>query len=160
MSDLHRCGQSDVTSAERRGVFIDLRLSRFLQSGEEESQCGWWVVESLSFSLSLSLSLLVGVLSSAFFWSPRCREICLLYRFSLLIVSNWVFFVLFFFRIGRKITLTYFYFLTNLIDISLCADPMRRNPFFSILKKVSAPITSGGWMLSWALVAIIILCVR
>ena len=31
-------GQSDVTSAERREVFGDLRLSRFLQSGEEENQ--------------------------------------------------------------------------------------------------------------------------
>ena len=33
-------GQSDVMSAERRGVFGDLRISHFLQSGEEESQCG------------------------------------------------------------------------------------------------------------------------
>ena len=40
LSDLHICGQSDVMSAERRGVFGDLRLSHFLQSGEEESQCG------------------------------------------------------------------------------------------------------------------------
>ena len=38
--DLCVHGQSDVTSAERRGVFGDLQLSRFLQSGEEESQCG------------------------------------------------------------------------------------------------------------------------
>ena len=29
-------GQSDVTSAEKIGVFDDLQLSRFLQSGEEE----------------------------------------------------------------------------------------------------------------------------
>ena len=33
-------GQSDVTGAERRRVFSDLRVSRFLQSGEEEGQCG------------------------------------------------------------------------------------------------------------------------
>ena len=32
----------------------------------------------------------------------------------------------------------YFYFLTNFIDISLCAEAP-----FSILKKASAPITSG-----------------
>ena len=38
--DLRACGQSDVTSAERRGVFGDLRVRRFFQSGEEESQCG------------------------------------------------------------------------------------------------------------------------
>ena len=31
-----RC-QSDVKSAERRGVFGDLRVSRFLHCGEEES---------------------------------------------------------------------------------------------------------------------------
>ena len=29
-------------------------------------------------------------------------------------------------RIGRKITFNYFYFLTNFIDISLCADLMHR----------------------------------
>ena len=33
-------GQSDVMSTKRRGVFGDLRLSRFIQKGEEESQCG------------------------------------------------------------------------------------------------------------------------
>ena len=38
--DLRIRGQSDVTGVERRGVFGDLRVSRFLQSGEEESQCG------------------------------------------------------------------------------------------------------------------------
>ena len=38
--DLHVHGQSDVMCTERRGVFGDLRVSRFLQSGEEESQYG------------------------------------------------------------------------------------------------------------------------
>ena len=38
--DFHAYSQSDVTSAERRGVFGDLRLSRFFQSREEESQYG------------------------------------------------------------------------------------------------------------------------
>ena len=37
--DLRAHGQSDVSSAERRGVFGDLQVSRFLQ-GEEESLCG------------------------------------------------------------------------------------------------------------------------
>ena len=35
--DLCVCGQLDVTGAEMRGVFGDLRVRRFLQSGEEES---------------------------------------------------------------------------------------------------------------------------
>ena len=38
--DLSVRGQSDVTGAERRGVFGDLGVSRFLQSGEETVQCG------------------------------------------------------------------------------------------------------------------------
>ena len=37
--DLRARGQSDVTSADRIEVFDDLRLSRYQQSGEEESQC-------------------------------------------------------------------------------------------------------------------------
>ena len=40
--------QSDVTGAERRGVFGDLLVSRFLQSREEESQYGGCMV--LSFA--------------------------------------------------------------------------------------------------------------
>ena len=82
----------------------DLRLSRFLQSREEESQCGWCMVSSfaslsVSVSVSLSLSLSqswsfesVGVVCLLLIWLC-CREICLLYRFSLPIGSNWVFFV-------------------------------------------------------------------
>ena len=38
--DLRVLDQSDVTSAEMRGVIGDLRPSRFLQSEEEESQYG------------------------------------------------------------------------------------------------------------------------
>ena len=37
--DLRVRGQSDVSGAERRGVFGDLRVSHFLQSREEEGQC-------------------------------------------------------------------------------------------------------------------------
>ena len=55
--DLPARGQSDVTSAERRGVFSDLRPSHFLQSGEEESQCKWFRVLPPPLSLSHSLSL-------------------------------------------------------------------------------------------------------
>ena len=62
--------------------------------------------------------------------------ICFLNRFSLLIRSNWVFFVFLPQRswIGWKITINYFYFLTNFIAQKL---------LFSILKKILAPITSG-----------------
>ena len=135
--DLGARGRSDVTSAERRGVFGDLRISRFLQRGEVESQCGWCVVLSFDPPLSLSLSLSQSWSSAFFLIFPRCWEICLLYRFSLLIGPNWVFF---FFsppwlRIDQKITFDYFYFLTNFIDVSLCADPMRRNPFFPFWRK-------------------------
>ena len=56
------------------------------------------------------------------------------------------FFFLFFYREGHglaeKLLLIIFIFLTNSIDISLYADSLCRSPFF-ILKKVSAPITSG-----------------
>ena len=37
--DFRARGRSDVTSAERRGVFSDLRLSSFFQSGKKEGQC-------------------------------------------------------------------------------------------------------------------------
>ena len=125
---------------ERRGVFGDVWVSRFLQSWEEEVQCRWCVVWSFA---SVSLSLSVGVLgcgpSSAFFWSASCREICLLYRISLMIGSDWVFFV--FHGLSEKLLLIIiiiiiiFFFLTNFIDISLCADPMRRNPFSPLWRK-------------------------
>ena len=86
--------------------------------------------------LSLSLSLWVGVsslrVSSPFFWS-----------FIVFLSSDRIKFGFLCFlpqrsRIGRKITFNYLYFLTNFIDISLCAEAL-----FSILKKVSAPIISG-----------------
>ena len=44
--DLRVCGQSDkspnttLLSATVRGVFGDLRISHFLESGEEDSLCG------------------------------------------------------------------------------------------------------------------------
>ena len=89
--------------------------------------------------LSLRVKVLVCWCRLTSFNLPRCREICLLYRFSLLIGSNWVFFAFLprRSRIGRKITFNYFYFLTNFIDNSLCADPMRRNPFFHFEESLS-----------------------
>ena len=162
--DLCARGQSDVTSAERIGVLGDLRLRRFLQSGEEESQCGWCVVSSftththththihtpaLSLPLSLSLSLSQCWSSSLLvvcllFDLLRSREIRILHRFSLLIGSNWVFFV--FNRKGHglaeKLLLIIFIFWkissTFRYALILCVEAP-----FSILKKVSASITSG-----------------
>ena len=159
--DLRARGQSDVLSAERGGAFGDLRLSRFLQSGEEECQCSWCVVSSftsLSFFLRAGVSSLL--VSSAFFWSlPLSRNLFLISFFSsdqiklsflcFLPGSSWI---------DRKITSNYFYFLTNVIDISLCADPMRRSPFFHFEESLS--FDNIRWILSWVLVAIIILCVR
>ena len=145
--DLHSHGQSDVTSVERREVVDDLQLSCFLQSGEEDSQCGWCMVLSFAY-LSLSLSLRAGVLVCG------CHlpsfDLALLLRnlsFIAFLPSNWIKLGFFHFLpwrswICRKITFNYFYFLTNFINILLCTDPMRRSSF-SILKKVSALITSS-----------------
>ena len=138
--DLGVRGQSDITCAKRKGVFGDLRVNRFLQSGEEESQYGWCVVSSFaSVCLSVSWSFGLRTVGCLLLIWLRCREICLLYRFSLLIGSDWVFFV--FYREGHglaeKNTLFLFF------DKFHRHYAMHRNLFFSILKKVSAPITSG-----------------
>ena len=135
--------------AEMRGVFGDLRVSHFLQSREEECQCGWCMVLSfasvslcLSVCLSLSWSLLV---SSAFFWSVSAVEkfvFYIVFLFWLDQIGFSLFFFLFLFflprrsRIGRKITFNYFFFfLSNFIDILLFADPVRRNPFSPFWRK-------------------------
>ena len=146
MLDLCASGQSDVTSAERRGVFGDLRLWRFLQSREEEIQCGWCVVSSFaSLSLSLSLSL---TLSQLEFWSadyplpsfdlaPLSRNLSFIAFLSAdRIKLGFLCFLQRRSRIGRKITFNYFnFFGTNFIEISLCADLMRRSPFFPFWRK-------------------------
>ena len=130
--DLHPCAQSDVTSAERKVVFGDLRLSRFLQSGEEKSQCGWCVVSSFA-SLSFSeLDFLVC-------W-------CRLPSFDLALLSRNLFFMSFFFsdriklgfdcfllrrsRIGRKITFNYSYFFDNFHrHFAMCWSYAQKPPF-------------------------------
>ena len=145
--DLRARGQSDVTSAERRGVFGDLRLSRFLQSGEEESQCGWYVVSS--FVPPLSLSLRVGVsslrVSSAFFCSGPAVEKFVFY--SVFFCSdriNWIFFV--FYRKGHglsdKLLLIFSFFDKFHRHFAMRGSYMQK-PLFFLLKKVSALITSG-----------------
>ena len=105
----------------------------------------WFRVSPLSLCLSLSVGAPVCELSPAFFWSGPAVEKFVFY-IIFLFWSDQIGFSLFLprrLRIGRKITFDYFYFLTNFIGISLCAYPMRRNPFFFILKKVSAMVTSG-----------------
>ena len=72
-------------------MFGDLRVSRFLQNGVEESQCGFEFRLYFSFSWSSGPRAVVCLL---LIW-PFCREICLLYRFSLLIESD------FFYREGH-----------------------------------------------------------
>ena len=118
--------QSDVTCAERRGVFGDLRLCRFLQSGEEEnlSLRAEVLVRGCrlpSFDLA---PLLINLSFIAFLFSNRIKLgfLCFLPRRP---------------RIGRKITFNYCHFLTNFIDISLCADPMRKPPFFDFEESLS-----------------------
>ena len=140
-------------------MFGNFRVSYFLQS-EEEGQCGLCVVSSFA-PRPLSLSLTQS-------WSSGLQSVvCLLLicpvveKFVFYIIflfwSDQIGFSLFFYRKGHGLAekllliiiffiflfVYYFLFLTNFVDISLCADPMRRNPFFSILMKVSAPITPG-----------------
>ena len=71
-------------------------------------------------------------------------------------------FLCFFYREGHglaeKSLLLIFFFLTNFIDISLCADPMRRNPFFLHFEE-SLSTDNIRRMVSRSLDAIIILCV-
>ena len=161
--DLRVRGQSDITGAERRGVFGDLRLNRFLHSEEKEGQCAWCVVSSFaSVSISFSLNWSSGprTVDCLLLICVRCREICLLYRFSLLIGSDWVFFV--FYREGygliEKLPLIIFIFWqissTFRNALILCAKP----PFLPFQESLSTD--NIQWMLSWALVAIIILCVQ
>ena len=130
MLDLHACSQSDVTSTERRGVFGDLWLSCVLQGWEEKSQYGWCVVSSFG-PTPLSLSHWVRVLVSGVVCLPL---ICSA-------VEKFVFYIVLLFwsdqgyGLAEKLLFNYFNFLTNFIDVSLCADPMRRNPFFPFWKK-------------------------
>ena len=155
--DICARGQSDVTSVERRGMFGDLRLSNFLQSGEEESQYGWCVVSSF---VSLSLFFLRAGVScplvlSAFFWSaPLSRNLFLILFFSSdRIKLCFICFLPWRSWIGRKITFNYFYFLSNFVNILLCTNSMHRNPFFHFGESLST--YNIQWMLLWALV---ILC--
>ena len=155
--DLRACGQSNVTSTERRGVFGDLRLSCFLQGRGEESQCEWCGVSSFA---PPPLFFRAGVLvcwSSAFFLMSRNLSFISFFS-SDRIRLGFLCFLLRSLRIGRKITFNHFYFWqispTFRYALILCAE----TPFYHF--EESLRTDNIRWMLSWALVAIIILCVR
>ena len=145
--DLRARGQSDVTSAERRGMFGDLRLSYFFQSGEEESQCGWCMVSSFTFlCFSVSQRWSSGLrVSFAFFCSGSAVEKFVFYSIFVFRLDQIGFSVLFYREghgLAEKLLLIIFIFWqissTFHYALILCAEAP-----FSILKKVSAPITSG-----------------
>ena len=121
---------------EERGVRW---FSHFLQSGEEESQCGWCVVSSfvsVSFSLSQLEFWFADRRLPSFDLCPLSRNLSFTSFFSSdRIRLGFLCFLPWRSLIGRKITLNYFHFLTNFIDILLCADPMRRNPFSPFWRK-------------------------
>ena len=163
-----------MLSSDRIVRLSRTRSIKCYECGEEKGV--WWFMASLLSSkrgrgksmwvsppppLSLSLSLRVrvlvcGVICLHLIWLC-CREICLPYRFSHLIESNWVFFVFYreVYELVEKLILIIFIFWqissTFRYALILCAEVP-----FSILKKVD----NIRWMLSWVLVAIIILCVR
>ena len=115
----------------------------------------WFRVSLLSFSRALS-SLRV---SFSLFRSGSVVEKFFFYS-VFVFRSDQIGFSLFF---TAKVTdwpknYFYFYFLTNFIDISLCADPMRTSPFFHFEEGLSTDNIRR--MLPWTLVGIIILCVR
>ena len=104
----------------------------------------WFRVSLPSLSLSLSLSLskswsssLQGHLSS-FDLAQLSRNLSFIaFLSSDQIKLGFLCFLLQRLQIGWKITFNYFYFLTNFmdVDILLCTDPMRRNPFFPFWRK-------------------------
>ena len=160
---------------EKRGVwwFTTLLLPSKRRRGKS-----MWMMRGFEFHLSLSLSLslsLLSLISLSLSLIPGVLVCgCHLPYFALATLSRNLSFIAFLTsdriklgflcflpwgsQIGRKITFNYFYFLTNFINISLCADPMRRSPFFHFKESLSTD--NIRWMLSGTLVRIIILCVR
>ena len=162
--DLHACGQSDVTSAKRRGCLVIYGLVASFNAEKRKVNVSdaWFRVPPLSLYLSVRVGVLVsGCRPPSFDLAPLSRNLSFIAFF--VFRSDQIGFSLLFFlprksRTDRKIIFNDFYFLTNFIDISLCADPMRRNPFFLFEESLSTD--NIRWMLSWTLVGIIILCVR
>ena len=162
--DLRVRGQSDDIGAERRGVFGDLRISRLLQSGEEESQCGWCVFRVSPLSLCDCLSVCLSLS-----WSSGPRTVVyllLIYpaveKFIFYIVflfwSDQIGFSLFFYCKGlgltEKILLIIFIFWQ--ISSTFRYAPIRcaETPFLHFEESLTTD------NIRWAQVAIIILCVR
>ena len=100
-----------------------------------------WFRVSTPLSLALSCSVDSYLL---LFWSASTVEKFVFYIvFLFWSDQNWAFFG-FFFRIGRKITFNYIYFLTNFITFHrhfAMRWSYAQKLFFSFLKKVSALIT-------------------
>ena len=132
---------------EKKGVWLFMAYSL---SSKRRTGMSKWVMRAfkfrpyLSLSLSLSLFLRVGVdvVCLLLIW-PAVVYIVFLFRWDQIV------FCFFCFlprrsRIGRKMTFNYVYFLTNFIDISLCADPVRRNPFFHFEESVSTDDILGA----------------
>ena len=141
---------------ERRGCPVIKELVASFKAEKRKVNVGdaWFRVSTLSLSLSLSLSLnwSSGLQTAVCLLLIRVRwqEICLLHRFSLLIGSDWVFFV--FYREGHglaeKLLLTIFIFWqissTIRCALILCAD----TPFLHFEESLSTD--NIRWMLSWA----------
>ena len=154
MLDLRPRGQSDVTSAERRGVIYGLVTSFKAEKRKVNVDDAWFRVSPLSLSLSLSLRVWSSSLrvSSVFFWSSSAVEkfvffsVFLFWSDQLGFLLFFFFFFFFFYSEGHglveKLLLIIFIFWqissTFRYALNLCAEAL-----FSILKKVSAPITSG-----------------
>ena len=133
---------------EERGCLVIYGLVASFKGEKRKVNVGdaWFRVLSLSLSVCLSVCLSLTQLE---FWSAECR----LPSLDLAPLSrNLSFYIVFLFwsdqivffcflqrrsRIGQKIIFNYFYFFffTNFIDVSLCADPMRRNLFFPFWRK-------------------------
>ena len=148
--DLCVHSQSDVMGAERRGVFSDLQVSRFLQSRGRSM----WVMCGFKFRLCLS---------QLEFWSAMD---CHLPSFDLSPLSRNLSFISFF--SSDQIRLGFLCFLPKVTDwlknyfnyflffdkfhrhFAMCWSYVQKL-LFSILKKVSAPITSGECFLLYEL---------
>ena len=150
--DLRVRGQSDVTGAERRegcSVIYDLVASFKAEKRKVNVGDAWFRVSLLSLSLSFSAGVLVRGPSSAFFWFVSAVEKFVFYIFFLF-WSDQIGFSLF---LTTKVTdwpKNYFQlFFFNKFNWHLAMRwSYAQKPLFFIWKKVSAPITSGGWMLS------------
>ena len=136
----------DLRVRVRRGEGCSVIYELVTFFKEEEDQCGWCVV-SIFASVCLSVCLSAPPSQLKFWLADRCLPSFDLFPLSrnLFLISLGILgFLCFFFfcffllrrsHIDRKITFNYFYFLTNFIDISLCADAMRRNHFSPFWRK-------------------------